>query len=72
MPRISTIFDVGPLGYFAHISIITPDVSALKTIISRAFYRIPGDYFKPRLDLGGGFKLKTPHDCFRSETVKIL
>jgi hypothetical protein len=52
----------GHPGYFVHVSIATPVVSAVKNYYIKSFLQAP-TIFKPLLDPGGGL---------RSETAKIL
>jgi hypothetical protein len=48
------LIQVTPLGYFTHISITTPIVSALKNYYIE-LSRSPNGFFKALLDPGGGF-----------------
>jgi hypothetical protein len=71
-----TFIRVGPQGYFTHISITTPIVSALKKLLYLELSRRPNGFFnfKVLLDPGGGFNSETAARQFqklngRYETV---
>jgi hypothetical protein len=66
----AAFIQVGPPGYFTHISITTPVVSALKNYFtSRAPSGSPNGFSQKLLDPGGGFTSETERiGGFRIET----
>ena len=56
---------VGPLGYFAHISITTLIARALKNYSRWNFLEVPTDIFYPLPDPDGGFTSETAGRRFR-------
>jgi hypothetical protein len=53
--HFSVVYSSYPPGYFTHIPITTPVVSALKKLLYIELSRSSSGYFKPLLDPGGGF-----------------
>jgi hypothetical protein len=60
---------VGPPGYFIHVSITTPAVSALKNYYRWSFLEVPTDILNHFWIQVAVSILKPPHGGFRSETA---
>jgi hypothetical protein len=58
---------VRPPGYFTHVSITTPIVSALKNYYKYNFLEVPTDFFKPLLDPGDRFTSETAARRFQKQ-----
>jgi hypothetical protein len=59
-----------PLGYFAHIPITTPIVSALKNYYRQGFLEVPTDFFNHFWIQVAVSKVKRPlRNHFGSETI---
>jgi hypothetical protein len=69
----ATLTQGGPPGYFIHISITTPIVSALKKNVIYSFLEAPADFLKHFWIQVAVSELKRPlRNRFGSETVTIL
>jgi hypothetical protein len=63
---VSVVHSSWTPGYFAHIPITTPIVSALKNYYRYSFLEVPTDFFKPLLDPGDGFTSETAARRFQN------
>ena len=64
-----TVIQGGPPGYFIHISITTPIVSALKNYYRQSFLEAPTDFLNHFWIQVAVSLLKPPHGGFRSKTA---
>jgi hypothetical protein len=64
-----TSIQVTPLGYFVHVPMTTPIVSALKNYYISRFLEGPTDFFNHFWIQVAVSLLKPPHGGFRSETA---
>ena len=66
------LIQVRPPGYFTHVSITTPVVSALKKLLYLGISRSPNGFFKPLLDPGDSFTSKTATRRFQKQNGRYV